>query len=75
MEPYEQKLQQLLQTVTGPDEKAREAAHSKWNDCAKPLGSLGLLETAIENIAALTGSTQISLSPRPCWCCAPITAW
>ena len=64
MEPYEQKLQQLLQTVTEPNEKAREAAHSKWNDCAKPLGSLGLLETAIENIAALTGNTQISLSPR-----------
>lgn len=64
MEPYEQKLQQLLQTVTGPDETAREAAHQKWNDCAKPLGSLGLLETAIENIAALTGSTEISLFPR-----------
>ena len=57
MEQNEQKLQQLLQTVSEPDEKAREEAHSKWNDCAKPLGSLGLLETAIENIAALTGST------------------
>ncbi len=64
MEQNEQKLQQLLQTVSEPDEKAREEAHSKWNDCAKPLGSLGLLETAIENIAALTGSTKISLFPR-----------
>ncbi len=64
MEEYEQKLQQLLQTVTPPDERAREAAHKKWNDCAKPLGSLGLLETAIENIAALTGSARINLSPR-----------
>lgn len=64
MEQYEQKLGQLLKSVTEPDEKAREAAHKKWNDCAKPLGSLGLLETAIEDIAALTGSTQISLFPR-----------
>lgn len=64
MEPYEQKLRQLLQTVTGPDEAARAAAHQKWNDCAKPLGSLGLLETAIEQIAALTGSPEMTLSPR-----------
>ena len=64
MQTYEQRLQHLLQTVTGPDETARQAAHQKWNDCAKPLGSLGLLETAIESIAALTGSAKISLSPR-----------
>lgn len=64
MEPCEQKLRQLLQTVTGPDEDACAAAHQKWNDCAKPLGSLGLLETSIEQIAALTGSPEITLSPR-----------
>ena len=64
MEQNEQKLQQLLQTVSEPDEKAREEAHSKWNDCAKPLGSLGLLETSLERIAALTGSEEISLFPR-----------
>lgn len=64
MQSYEQTLQQLLQTITGPDEAARQAAHQKWSDCAKPLGSLGLLETAIESIAALTGSAEISLSPR-----------
>lgn len=64
MEQYEQQLRQLLQTITGPDENAREAAHIKWNDCAKPLGSLGLLENIIEDIAALTGSAEISLFPR-----------
>ena len=64
MEQYEQQLQKILQTVTEPDENVRQAAHIKWNDCAKPLGSLGLLETAIENIAALTGSTEICLFPR-----------
>ena len=64
MEQYEQQLHRLLETVTGPDESARQAAHRKWNDCAKPLGSLGLLETAIEQIAALTGSSEITLFPR-----------
>ena len=66
MEQNEQKLQQLLQTVTrAGDEKAREAAHQKWNDCAKPLGSLGRSGNRhYENIAALTGSTEISLFPR-----------
>ena len=64
MEKNEKELQRLLQTVTGPDEEARKAAHQKWDACAKPLGSLGLLETAIEKIAALTGSIDICLSPR-----------
>ena len=64
MQTYEQTLQRLLKTVTGPDETSRQAAHQKWNDCAKPLGSLGLLETAVESIAALTGNAQISLFPR-----------
>lgn len=64
MEQYEQQLCRLLETVTGPDESARQAAHRKWNECAKPLGSLGLLETAIEQIAALTGSPEITLFPR-----------
>ena len=64
MEQNEQKLSRLLQTITEPDENARKEAHKKWNDCAKPLGSLGLLETAVENIAALTGSAEISLFPR-----------
>lgn len=64
MEQNEQKLQQLLETITAPDEKSRKAAHNKWSDCAKPLESLGLLETSLENIAALTGSAKITLSPR-----------
>ena len=64
MRTDEQTLQQLLHTITGPDEAARQAAHQKWSNCAKPLGSLGLLEKAIEAIAALTGSAEISLFPR-----------
>ena len=50
--------------ITPPDEGARAAAQRRWDACAKPLGSLGLLETAICDIAALTGSADVELSPR-----------
>ena len=40
-------LEKLL-TQIGPEHTAaREAARRHWNDCAKPLGGLGLLETAL----------------------------
>ena len=51
-------------SIAPPDESARAAAHERWAACAHPLGSLGLLETALEDIAALTGSNHISLTPR-----------
>lgn len=50
-----------------PDEgerEAREAAHRHWASVAKPLGSLGLLEAAVEDIAALTRSAEVELSSR-----------
>ena len=46
------------------EETAREAAHRQWASIAKPLGSLGMLETAVEDIAALTGSADVDLSSR-----------
>lgn len=65
MEPMnEQQLQGLLAGVTAPDERARTAAHAHWAACAKPLGGLGLLESALEQIAALTGTAEIDLSCR-----------
>ena len=36
-------MRDLLNTITPPDEVARAEARRRWNDCAKPLGSLGLL--------------------------------
>ena len=57
-------MRDLLNTITPPDEVARAEARRRWNDCAKPLGSLGLLETALEDIAALTGSADIRLDRR-----------
>lgn len=51
-------------SIAPPDEAARAAAHARWAACAHPLGSLGVLETILEDIAALTGSADISLKPR-----------
>ena len=58
------RLEELLKTIAPADEEARAAARRRWNACAKPLGSLGLLETTLEDIAALTGSPDIDLENR-----------
>ena len=57
-------LEKLLKNIGPEDGAAREAAHRHWNNCAKPLGGLGLLETALEDIAALTGSADVDLRER-----------
>src|SRR5699024_1237616 len=46
------------------DQAAREAAHRRWASLAHPLGSLGLLETMLEDAAALTGSAELDFSRR-----------
>ena len=45
-------------------EAARAASHERWGNCLKPIGSLGVMETDLEEIAALTGSAEIDLSRR-----------
>ena len=57
-------LCKLIESITPPDEAARREARRRWDACAKPLGSLGLLEDAICDIAALTGSADVALAPR-----------
>ena len=57
-------LYDILISITPPDEEARREAQRRWDACAKPLGSLGLLETAICDIAALTGSADVEILPR-----------
>ena len=58
-------LQERLAAVRPKDgRKVRERVTQRWNDCAKPLGSLGLLETALEDIAALTGEADIRIRNR-----------
>ena len=57
-------LLSLLSSITPPDEQARTQAKRRWDSLAKPLGSLGLLETALTDIAALTGNADIQLQNR-----------
>lgn len=57
-------LEALLNRIAPPCETARAAAHARWASRAKPLGGLGLLERQIEDIAALTGSADVRLTPR-----------
>lgn len=57
-------LKDIICHITPPDEAARQTARARWDACAKPLGSLGLLETAMEDIAALTGSADINLDEK-----------
>lgn len=60
----EARLCQAVSRISPPDEEARSRARARWNACAKPLGSLGLLESAVEDIAALTGSAEVDISKK-----------
>lgn len=57
-------LDQLNKQILPPDEHAAAEAQRRWDNVAKPLGSLGLLEDTIVKIAALTGSADVCLSKR-----------
>lgn len=46
------------------DISAKTASNNRWNNIAKPLRSLGLLETAVEKIAAIQGTENVSLNKR-----------
>ena len=45
-------------------EAARVEAHRRWAAVAKPLGSLGLLEAAVEDAAALGQSAEVRFDTR-----------
>ena len=57
-------IEEILLNITKPDEVARSAAQRRWDSLAKPLGSLGLLETAVTDIAALRGDAELRLDRR-----------
>lgn len=58
------KLEQVLDEIPGGDAGARREALAHWNDLAKPLGSLGVLEDMVLRIAALTGDPVVRMDRR-----------
>lgn len=57
-------FQEALQRITGLDTAAMSKAQARWDQIAKPLGSLGLLEEMLVRVAGITGSAQLALHPR-----------
>lgn len=57
-------LQEILDTIPGADPALYRQAAAHWNHLAKPLGSLGALETYVSRIAALTGTTDVRIDRR-----------
>ena len=50
--------------IAALDQKSMDEARARWNSIAKPLGSLGLLEEAVVQIAGLTGSAEVRLQRK-----------
>ena len=59
---YERQVLNL--SIPAFDQGAAEVARARWNAVAKPIGSLGLLEDAVTQIALVTGSADIDISRR-----------
>ncbi len=57
-------LPEILRQIPGPDQRARAACLTRWDSLAKPLGSLGALESSLARIAAAAGTAEVSLDKR-----------
>ncbi len=57
----EKELTDLNKDMKPFDEGARQRAVRKWNSLAKPLGSLGVLEEVISDIAGIRGGENVKL--------------
>ena len=57
-------LNTILAEIPGGDPLVYQQAVERWNTLAKPLGSLGELETAIARIAALSGRPDVEIGQR-----------
>lgn len=52
------------QNIAAPDNAAMANAKARWDGIAKPLNSLGLLETAVIKIAGIRGTVNVRLDRR-----------
>lgn len=57
-------FEQINNAIAPLDEVSMTRAQARWNDIAKPIGSLGRLEDAVIAIAGLTGSANVRLDQR-----------
>lgn len=57
-------VEELNLQLKGFDQSAYDRSVDHWNSVAKPIGSLGVLETIISRIAGMTGSDQVKLDKR-----------
>ncbi|MBQ8063886.1 MAG: nicotinate-nucleotide--dimethylbenzimidazole phosphoribosyltransferase [Clostridia bacterium] len=53
-----------IREITAPDEHLVVDARAKWNTCAKPLGSLGLLEDQVVSLCAVKGTLSPDIGTR-----------
>ena len=59
-----QKLQKLMESIQPVDQRAYEACVANLNRIAKPLGSLGKLETLLARIASVTGDPFVNVKHK-----------
>mgnify|MGYP004463847695 CR=1 FL=1 len=57
-------LEETLRKIEPLDEKSMKYTQKRWDSIAKPLHSLGKLETLLTQIAGITGNPEIDLSKR-----------
>ena len=57
-------LEEALSKIQPLDGKAEEEAEKRWHSIAKPLHSLGKMETLVTQIAGITGSADIDIRKK-----------
>lgn len=57
-------LEEAIAKIKPLDHNAMEIAQKRWDSIAKPLHSLGKLETLLIQIAGITGNVEVDLSRR-----------
>ena len=57
-------LEEVVRSITPADQNAAAAAKARWDSIAKPLGSLGALESAVIRMTAITGTPNVDISKR-----------
>ena len=57
-------LTETIRNILPPDEKAAAACRAYWNQIAKPLYGMGVLEEMLVRIAAVQGTAQIDLRKK-----------